>query len=285
MMRQIVAIERTRGFLKALDFHTDHRAALRSSVLVGDALASVNIEGAQVSLETAFALARDEAPVPQTAGEAEFLNYLRAFEDIETYRGERSADWRDLKTGDLLNLHRTVVDGVRGGSRYAGRWRTEDVVIGDRLGNEKIVHHTPVSHFQVAAQVEELLDWINGAMCHPSHAERESGATDSSWVHPVIVAGVAHHRLVWIHPFVDGNGRTSRMFTNLMLWARGYDFKYLFDLSSYYNRDRDRYYAALREADREGDYTAWLEYFMGGFANQMFTIEAEAKQLALGAQN
>ena len=119
-------------------------------------------------------------------------------------------------------------------------------------------------------------------MCHPSHAERAAGADDNSWVHPVMVAGVAHHRMVWIHPFVDGNGRTSRMFTNLILWARGYDFKYLFNLSSYYDRDRDAYYNALRQADRDGDYTGWLEYFMGGFANQMFTIEAEAKQMALG---
>ena len=45
----------------------------------------------------------------------------------------------------------------------------------------------------------------------------------------------------------------------LILYQRGYDFKYLFNLSEYYNKDRDRYYEALRSADRSEDYTEWLE--------------------------
>ena len=93
----------------------------------------------------------------------------------------------------------------------------------------------------------------------------------------MIQAGITQHRLAWIHPFVDGNGRTARMFTTLLLYQRGYDFKYLFDLSSYYNRDRDQYYAALRTADASGDYTDWLVYFLGGFSFQMVKIKERAR--------
>jgi len=85
----------------------------------------------------------------------------------------------------------------------------------------------------------------------------------------------------WIHPFVDGNGRTARMLTTLLLYQRGYDFKFLFELSGYDNRDRDRYYAALRTADRTGDYTEWLTYFLGGFAWQMVRIKERAREGAV----
>ncbi len=62
-----------------------------------------------------------------------------------------------------------------------------------------------------------------------------------------------------------------------LLYQRGYDFKYLFELSSYYNRNRDAYYAALRAGDAAGDYTEWLTYFLGGFAYQMVTIQERAR--------
>ena len=66
----------------------------------------------------------------------------------------------------------------------------------------------------------------------------------------------------------------------MILYQRGYDFKYLFNLSEYYNKDRDRYYEALRTADRTGDYTEWLEYFLGGLANQMMRVEERARRVS-----
>ncbi len=118
-------------------------------------------------------------------------------------------------------------------------------------------------------EVDDLLEWIE---C----TKKKGKGDDDAWVHPVIQAGITQQRLAWIHPFVDGNGRTTRMFTTLLLYQRGYDFKYLFDLSSYYNKDRDRYCAALRTADESGDYTDWLIYFLGGFSYQMMRIEERA---------
>jgi Fic family protein len=59
------------------------------------------------------------------------------------------------------------------------------------------------------------------------------------------------------------------MFTSMLLYQREYDFKYLFELSDYYNEHRDESYAALRIADQTGDYTEWLTFFLGGFSDQM----------------
>ena len=68
--------------------------------------------------------------------------------------------------------------------------------------------------------------------------------------------------------------RTARTFTSMLLYQREYDFKYLSEFSDYYNEHRDEYYAALRSADRSGDYTEWITFFLGGFSDQMVRTQA-----------
>jgi len=269
MLRQLKAIEQTTGFLKAVRLRPEWIREVRSRTNVQEALASLQIEGSSLTLEHAFELARDVPQRELRDSEREFCNYLRAFEATDSLQGQRNTV---LGRGDLLNLHRLLVDGVRGGRRGAGAFRREDVKVGDVQDGEVLVHHQPPSWFQVDQAVSDLLAWIEAGKVK---AKSESSA--DPWVHPVIQAGIAQHRLVWIHPFVDGNGRTARMFTTLLLYQRGYDFKYLFELSSYYNTDRDAYYSALRTADATGDYTRWLTYFLGGFAYQMVAIQERAR--------
>jgi Fic family protein len=279
MVRQIVAVERTNGFLNAVRLRHDWIGTLRRQVQVEDALASVQIEGSSLTLERAFELAdgmAEDAERQLSDTEREFVNYLKSFEAIDDLHNDREAV---LRKGDLLNLQQLLVDGVRGSSRMAGEFRREDVAVGDLIDGEKTVHHQPPPWTTVENYVEELLAWIQAAK-----TKNAAGGLDDLWLHPAIIAGICHHRLVWIHPFLDGNGRSSRMFTTLILYQRGYDFKYLFNLSEYYNLSRDRYYDALRTADRTQDYTGWLEYFMGGLANQMVRIEERAKKCSVESE-
>ena len=157
----------------------------------------------------------------------------------------------------------------------AGQMRREDVAVGDVVDGEKTIHHQLPPWPAVEDHLAALLAWIQSG----KEKGKRVGVADA-WVHPAIIAGVAQHRLVWIHPFLDGNGRTARMFTTLLLYQRGYDFKYLFNLSEYYNSSRDKYYEGLRTVDRSGDYTEWLEYFLGGLSLQMMRIESTAKGIA-----
>lgn len=277
IVRQIVAIERTNGFLNAVRLQADWIDKLRRQVQVEDALASVQIEGSSLTLKRAFDLAKALDGGTHTGmhdSEREFLNYLRSFDAIDALRDQRDAV---LTKGDLLNIHQSLVKGVRGSHRMAGQFRREDVKVGDIIDNQETIHHKPPPWSRVEDEVKELLGWIE-----QSKEKGKPGESSSHWIHPAIVAGITQHRLVWIHPFVDGNGRTARMFTTLILYQRKYDFKYLFNLSEYYNKDRDRYYDALRTADRTADYTAWLEYFLGGFSHQMVTIETRAREAAEG---
>ena len=278
LLRQIKAVERVAGFLEAVELHKAWSDELRQHVRVEDALSSLQIEGSSLTLEEAFGLARDREREVDRDSEREFLNYLLAFEAIDGYRGERGAR---VGAAEILNLHRVLVRGVRGGDRFAGRFRVEPVQVGDRVGGEVVVHHAPPPWTEVEGEVDALVRWIAAVKEIPSRRHVERGGGDP-WVHPVIVAGIAQHRLVWIHPFIDGNGRTARMLTAMLLYQRGYDFKYLFDLSTYYNKDRDKYYEALRTVDRSGDYTRWLEYFLGGFSYQLVKIKQGAIKAAAG---
>ena len=279
MVRQIVAIERGNGFLNAVRLQADWIAELRQQTQIKDAMASVEIEGHSVTYERAFELARN--PDAATGddlrhSEREFLNYLRTFDAIEAFQNDRNAV---LTKSDLRNLHGSIVSGVRGSSRMPGEFRRDDVKVGDIVEGQEIIHHQPPTSVSINAEVQDLLDWIE--QCKGKRKPKEA---DTTWIHPAIVAGITHHRLVWIHPFVDGNGRTARMFTTLILYQRKYDFKYLFNLSEYYNKDRDRYYDALRTADRTKDYTDWLEYFLGGLSHQMVTMEVKAREAAVGVE-
>jgi Fic family protein len=72
---------------------------------------------------------------------------------------------------------------------------------------------------------------------------------------PLLAAAGAHHRLLWLHPFIDGNGRTGRLFTDEYLTAGGLKGYGLWSMSRGFGGDADAYYAALRAADhvRKGD--------------------------------
>lgn len=269
LLRQLVQIERACGFLDAVDIAPEWSARLRDSCRVDDALSSVQIEGASLTRQRAAEIASSGADA-ETDSEQEFLNYYAAFNAIDDLRGDRKFVF---SPGELHNLHGLIVRGTRG-HQHAARFRDGPVVIGDQDGANLTVHHRPPEADDVRGLVGELLDWVEAC--------KSKRVRSDTWVHPAVVAGIAQHRLVWIHPYFDGNGRTARMFTTALLYQRRYDFKYLFDLSSYYNRDRDRYYGALRTADVAGDYSEWLTYFLGGLSLQLRVAQEHAKRVGVG---
>jgi len=99
-------------------------------------------------------------------------------------------------------------------------------------------------------------------------------------VHPVLVSGIAQFQLVHIHPFLDGNGRTSRLLSTLCLYKAGYDFKRLFTISEYYDRDRPTFYKSIQSVRENGmDMTVWLDYFITGLETQMVEVKERGEQV------
>ncbi|MEO8183590.1 MAG: Fic family protein [Deltaproteobacteria bacterium] len=150
---------------------------------------------------------------------------------------------------------------MRGGRARPGEWRTiQNFVANSKTGE---IIYTPPAAADVPALMRELVEWLRNEQA----------------IHPVLVAGIAQFQLVHIHPFVDGNGRTSRLLSTLCLYRAGYDFKRLFTISEYYDRDRAAFYAALqgvRQADMA--LTGWLEFFVAGLSTQLQEVKTRGEQ-------
>lgn len=127
----------------------------------------------------------------------------------------------------LKQLHSLIVGGDE--TLSPGEYRNIGVII---TGSE----HTPPEPFEVPIRMKELFDWIK-------ENENEN---------PLIVAALAHHELVKIHPFKDGNGRTARLLLNLILLKKGYP------ICNIKRDERPDYYNALSLAD-SGEFEPIIE--------------------------
>lgn len=140
-----------------------------------------------------------------------------------------------------------VQDLGREGDMYAGAYRPANVRIANSL-------HCPPESNLVPAYMEELFSFLRD---------------DASFQFDLIKVALAHHRLVWIHPFNNGNGRTVRLFTYALLlhYKFGVDIAdRIINPTAIFCSDRDRYYQMLSEADsgEEDKLLAWCEYVLSG---------------------
>ncbi len=255
--RDLTTIERSRGFLDAATLSEDWIRRMSQRALLLEAHHTTHIEGTRLTIEQSQR-AWDGAAVPEADRDdlRELLNYRSAFEFVSQYL----ASGRPITEAMIREIHRRLVQRVRGGEGEPGNYRVvQNFVANSTTG---AVVYTPPPHQDVPALLQELVDWL-----------REESA-----IHPVLVAGIAQFQLVQIHPFVDGNGRTSRLLSTLCLYRAGYDFKRLFTLSEFYDRDRQAFYRAIQAVREQGlDLTGWLEFFTAGLATQLAEVKSRGE--------
>lgn len=126
---------------------------------------------------------------------------------------------------ELLTIHNLILRGII--PEDAGRYRRVQVMI-------KGSNHMPPQPYLVAKEMEDYFLWYE---------------TQKSKLHPVILAAEMHERLVTIHPFIDGNGRTSRLVMNLILLQHGY---VIANIKGDYD-NRMNYYNALETAQTKSN--------------------------------
>jgi Fic family protein len=258
MTTGLTRIERARGFLEAAQLSEDWLATMRSRAFLLEAHHTTHIEGTRLTLEQAERLLAGEVVAGTDPDDVrELLNYRDAFEFVSSYLN----DGGPVTEGLIREIHRRLVAGVRGGSAAPGEYRRVQNYVVNSVTRQII--YTPPPPYDVPPLMAELIAWLNTI----------------SEVHPVLVSGVAQFQLVHIHPFVDGNGRTSRLLSTLCLYRAGYDLKRLFSISEYYDRDRTDFYAALQGVREQGmDLTGWLDFFVEGLATQMDEVTERGKR-------
>jgi len=254
----LTRIERARGFLEAARLSEDWLTAMRSRALILEAHHTTHIEGTHLSLDQAERLLAGQTVADVDPDDArELLNYREAFDFVSGYLN----DGGPVTEGLIREIHQRLVAGVRGGAGAPGQYRTvQNYVVNSATGQ---VVYTPPAPGDVPAMMADLAAWLN----RPTQ------------IHPVLVAGLAQFQLVHVHPFVDGNGRTSRLLSTLCLYRAGYDFKRLFSISEYYDRDRAAFYAAIQGVRDSGmDHTGWLEFFVTGLSTQMDEVTLRGRR-------
>lgn len=258
--KELVEIERVRGFLDAIKINEEWFSAIQQEALILETHASTHIEGNPLTLEQAREILKGKnIQGVKKDDKKELLNYKRAMELVSQYMGKQDP----ITEGLIRAIHKMLVKDVRGGQAQPGTYRTVQNYVVNTTDGEVI--YTPPSAASLPPLMKELVEWIN-------KKDKDISA--------ILASGIAHFQFVHIHPFLDGNGRTARLLSTLILYKTGYDFKRLFTLSEYYDKNRPAYYRSIQSVrEHNMDMTPWLEYFVSGLKTQMVQVQEKSTQI------
>ena len=225
-----------------------------------EAVLSSQIEGTQSSLTDLLQHEREGAPgVPQD-DIAEVSRYVAA---LQHGLNRLRVDDFPLSNRLIREVHGVLLSSGRGSSQTPGEFRrSQNWIGGSRPGNAAFV---PPPHHCVEDCMAALESFLH--------------ATDDGL--PTLVRiGLAHVQLETIHPFLDGNGRVGRMLITFLLCHAGVLQDPLLYLSLYLKQNRSEYYRLLGEVRFNGNWEAWLEFFLVGVQEVAEAAVATAKRLA-----
>ncbi len=230
-----------------------------------EAVLSSQIEGTQSSLSDLLLFENEAAPGVPLDDVQEVSNYVAAMQHgLKRVRGGFPVSLRLLK-----EIHAALLTKGRGSEKEPGEFRrSQNWIGGTRPGNAAYVP-PPADH------VAEC--W--GAL--------EKFLHDDTVKLPLLVkAALAHVQFETIHPFLDGNGRVGRLLITFLLCTEGALHEPTLYLSLYLKQNRARYYELLQAVRMEGDWEAWLHFFLEGVEQTANQAASTARRLmALAAKD
>lgn len=225
---------------------------LKRQALIRQVHTSTSIEGNKLDEYQVDKVLSGMSVMADDQSITEVKNYQNAVKAVEKMADDKSK----LDLDAILKIHSISMKGLLEDGK-TGNLRPGDIYIVDDLGHgrENLRYKGPDAE-KVEKLIKELLTWLY--------------SEEVKHLHPVLKAGLFHSQFVHIHPFSDGNGRVTRLLTNLILYLDGWDFRKVIVLEEFYNKNRQDYYNALAYGWEETykddpDFTDWLEYFVAGF--------------------
>ncbi len=266
ILKNIGQIEGAREVIKSAPLVPSFEKQFQSDAIIRTVYHGTHIEGNDLTLiqtkkvlegQEVYARARDVQEV------INYRNVIKLLQELIEKKGKYETDM--LKKIHSVAVYKIVAE------EKVGIFRTSQVVIREE-GTGKVIF-TPPSFVEVPYLLEGFFDWLN------SDKAKE--------VHPVIRAAISHYILVAIHPFVEGNGRTTRAFANFILFNEGYDLKRFFSLEEHFDQDLVSYYDSFASVDNQSkniatrDLTSWIEYFSQVVAIELVKIKEKVRKLSL----
>lgn len=267
IVAMLTAIAEAKAAIERARLLPQQEVKLRRQALIRMTHSSTHIEGNQLNLNQVGAIYAHKKVDAPNRDIYEVQNYLKALRYIEQAVQKK----QPITEKVVLKIHKLITNKTLS-EEQCGKYRQGPVyIVRRRLGMPEEIVYTGPNSKSVPKLMAELIEWL-----------RESEKQD---IHPVIVAGVVHQELAAIHSFTDGNGRTARALATLVLYQRSFDFRRLFALEDYYNKDRPAYYRAINVGEnyekRKADITPWLEYFVKGFKEEIDTVRTKVISLSL----
>lgn len=226
------------------------------------AYSSTSIEGNPLPLTDVKRILKNK-PEYARDSEKEVLNYNNALIELnELIKSQRIL----LDIEVLEGIQKRVTNGLIEEFR-AGHIREEPVFVNDPRIGQTI--YWPPDHQDVMPLLCDLFEFLEH---------------NSQLIDPLILAGIFHKEFVIIHPFVDGNGRTARLATKVLLAKMGLDTFNLFSFENYYNKNVTRYFEEVGlignyyDLKDQIDFTAWLEYFTDGIIDELLRVQKELEK-------
>lgn len=218
---------------------------LFEDAVIDEAVYSSMIEGAFTTREAAIGFIREQKSPANKSEQMVKSNY-----DALSYVLENLESPITEKT--IISVAQIVTRNAAD-SQVSG-YRTEGVIVGNSEG----VVYTPPSAERVPEMMRALIEFIS-----------------KSELHPILKACIAHFYFVYIHPFADGNGRTARALSYMMLLQAGYDFFRYFSISGLVAKERGKYYRAMlcvEESDCD------MTYFIDCYSELLSRTVAEMER-------
>ncbi|MBI2327418.1 Fic family protein [Candidatus Curtissbacteria bacterium] len=190
--------------------------------------------------------------------EREVLNYNQALHDLNKKLEEGRVR---LSLDLILKIQKQIIDGLLA-KFESGKLRDKPVVVNNPR-TRKVIYLPPDAK-DVSQLMLDLIEFINN---------------NSDKIDSLILAGIFHKQMVIIHPFMDGNGRTARLATKVLLAEMGLNTFNLFSFENYYNKNVTRYFQFVGEFGNYYElkdsinFTSWLEYFTEGIIDELLRVQ------------
>lgn len=223
-----------------------------------EALLSSMIEGTQATLSDVFFHEAKETPDPSVDVQ-EVLNYVGAMQ-----LGLHEIGTMPLCLNLLKKVHARILSGrVRGQHRAPGEFRRSQTFIGPPDAPIAAATYVPPPVNEMGASLDNWEKYL--------HVDDE--------LPPLLRCALLHYQFEAIHPFYDGNGRVGRIAIILYLMEQRLLERPLLYISAYFERNRRDYYSSLLAVSQEGDWDAWLTFFLRAVKAQALAASEDCQRL------
>lgn len=265
ILKNIGQIEAAREVVDNAPLVPDFERQFQSDAVVRTVHHGTHIEGNDLTLGQTRQILEGESIFARDRDIQEVINYRNVVKLLGELVGREGYGMESL-----LEIHKTTVARIVPDEK-AGAVRKTQVVIKDQSSGQVIFSPPPA--VEVPYLLADFFEWLN--------------SQESLEIHPILRAGIAHYVLVTIHPFIEGNGRTARAFSTLIMLREGYDIKRFFAIEEHFDGDPERYYDAFFRVDNQTpdiasrDLTPWLSYFTETVAVELTKIKDKVRKLSI----